>query len=192
MGPESRSRLSAAGTAAPPAGPPRKSPTPLPKQGLAPLPPRADATAARKDGARATNRSAPTRRSCVPIVRPASQPVHCRPSLGPGTTNCPVPTATMLCQVLNASSAEPRQWHPMPRGRLCGVNHRERKRGGEKGGVATITARRISAVTNRTAHPLSNAGARFRQWATTDFAKALPHSLCGQLRDFRGLSVTPG
>jgi hypothetical protein len=77
----------------------------------------------------------------------------------------------------------------MPRGRLCGVNNRERKRGGEKGGVATITAERIPAVSNRSAHPLSNANARFRRSATPDFANALAHSLCDQLHDFRRLPL---
>jgi hypothetical protein len=109
---ESRSRPSAAGNAVPAVPDRRKPPIPAPKSAPAPPPQPADATAAHKDRARATSPAAPIHPQCAPTALPASQPARGPLSPGPGTTNCPSPTATTLCQELNARSMEPRQWRP--------------------------------------------------------------------------------
>lgn len=152
-GRKSRSRLSAAGTAASPVHARCKPPTPSPKRVPAPPRPRAGATAAHEDRAHATGPFAPIHRPCAPIARPASQPAPRQPSPGPGTTNCQGPTAATLCQVLSARSARAAAVASDAGRPVVRCESPREKTGREKGGVALITGQRNPAVFNRTAHP---------------------------------------
>jgi len=175
------SQLSAAGNAAPPLHVGRKPLRPSPKLAPAPPPPRAGAALARTAQAHATSPSAPTRLPCAPTDWPASQPAHHQQSSEPGTTNCPGPTATTICQVLSASSARAAAMASDAARPVVRCESPRDKTGRKQRGVAAAAARRIPAIVNRTARLISNANARFGRSPATDFANAFPHSLCSEI-----------